>query len=368
MTKTCPWCGASPTDVHAATCRRGLSLHEALGTASDADIGRRYNLPSRSVQKLRTRRDIPAFPGPQGERAATKWSAVDWTRTNRQLARDLDVSATAVRKNRKKWATVETLQPKGQRKPPVKAEVFATVDWSRSNVRIAREIGASERTVARFRQYAMNPEAPPPKLGRTSAPATVHPRLVEADLTRPIRDLMREYSVTKYAVEQARKARGVDLRANPRSRALVDIPVERLGKVSDHELAAEYGLTATAVAQRRKKYGVAPFKPMNAAGGFQKRRTGTRPVVALGAQAPIGGKKVKSDGIKLRDRLRGRQEDEPTGPVRVEVVTPSPVDVSGMSTRERAIVRAVRAGKPWGWIEATYGATREEVAELGVGA
>lgn len=322
----CPECNARPNQPHEAACRRYNALLADLGTATDREVSLRHGVGESTVRKLRREAGILPFQprrAPMKNKRPTgpgRWASADWRLDNTALGAAMNVSRDAARKARRKWGV-----------PPERVKPAAV-------------------------------EAP------ARVPTTAE-RLAGADLTRPIRDLMREYSVTKYAVEQARKTRGVDLRANPRSRVLVDIPVERLGKVSDHELAAEYGLTATAVAQRRKKYGVSAFKPVNAAGGFQRRTAGTRPVVALGAQAPLGGRKAKpiAPVLTLKQQL-AEEEPEPTGKLRPEMVLPSSVDTSGMSTRERAIVRAVRAGKPWGWIEATYGATREEVLELGVGA
>ena len=395
MTTPCPECGAKPNQSHLAACRRYNALLSDLGTASDATIARRYGISHTHVQRLRRQHKIPPFspvvprlPGadltrpvnelawergvtPQAVRRARLRAGIRMAperaappadlvtslgqETDAALAARYGLTESAVRRMRRTRGIARLPRSQAQ-KPPKKeagAEIWEGVNWLLTDKQIGRIVGRAPRTVC----YARHKWAP-----RLEQGPAIHPRLVGVDLARDIGEIRRECKVSRNAIVRARRLVGVYVAPVPPP----VIPVDKLGTMPDTDLARLCGCSDSMIQKRRKALGVPPFMPQGTAGGFQKRRAGTRPVIALGAQAPIGGKREASDNVRLRDRLRGRQEEEPTGPIRREMITPTEIDTAGMSTREKAIVRAVRVGKPWEWIEREYRTTREEVGELGV--
>lgn len=89
---------------------------------------------------------------------------------------------------------------------------------------------------------------------------TIHPNLVGVDLTAPLRKIAEDHGVTQWEVRLARKAAGVNLSRNTKARKK---RTTRPGKLAGadltrptRELMDEYGVTRTAVSWMRRTRGI----------------------------------------------------------------------------------------------------------------
>lgn len=79
------------------------------------------------------------------ERALSLWKALDWSKTNRQLAAETGFCLDTVRRRRK------LLNERKATSYPNARRDWESVDWSKRNRTMARELGCKESAVARRR-------------------------------------------------------------------------------------------------------------------------------------------------------------------------------------------------------------------------
>lgn len=74
-------------------------LHEAGGIIPDTQIATEFGVSHNRIGELRREMHLPAYPG---NRSRIAWSLVDWTRSNVALAAELGCSARTVSNHRPK--------------------------------------------------------------------------------------------------------------------------------------------------------------------------------------------------------------------------------------------------------------------------
>ena len=172
--------------------------------------------------------------------------------------------------------------------------------------------------------------------------ATVHPKLVGVDLTRPNDVIRAERAVSDYYIQQARKALGVPAPSRKGSGALVHADLSR----PTSDLMAEYGVAASTVRKCRAALGMAspggkrgstPVRPGKLADADLTRPTAEL-VAEYGACKQAISALRKARGIKAPRRLVTRRAPVPRvkpppiprpvkpAPVReIRVVAPPPM-------------------------------------------
>lgn len=243
---------------------------------------------------------------------------------------------------------------------------------------IAEQYGAKVGAVKALRKALDIPGVNPGARGTASRAATYDHLLGKVSDA----EIGRRAGCAASVIRKRRMVRGIDVckqkRVVTKRRPVKTLSPEHealLGTVSDAEVGRLSGIQARTVRTIRARLGIAAWTPPKAeAPAPRPPRVRTprpkREPVAKVAPVPKAPPVPKSAPAprppNLREQLR-EQEPEPVAgsKVRVDLVTPTPVaDLSLLTSRERTIIRAVRAGKPAAWIRDAYHAKDDEIAEL----
>lgn len=153
-------------------------------------------------------------------------------------------------------STSGTKSPRRRRsKPKPKRVDWSSVDWSLSNADIARNVGLSRERVRQVREE-MGLEASP-SVTRTKLEAEWRERLLEAGVeTAHFAEVVRRLGVEETTARKWMKRLGME---SPSLYMDWDNE-ERLGKMSDVELAILLGVAQNTVCQARTRRGIPPFE------------------------------------------------------------------------------------------------------------
>lgn len=155
-----------------------------------------------------------------------------------------------------KSADTNAKSPRRRRsKPKPKRVDWSSVDWSLSNADIARNVGLSRERVRQVREE-MGLEASP-SVTRTKLEAEWRERLLEAGVeTAHFAEVVRRLGVEETTARKWMKRLGME---SPSLYMDWDNE-ERLGKMSDVELAILLGVAQNTVCQARTRRGIPPFE------------------------------------------------------------------------------------------------------------
>jgi DNA repair protein RadD len=173
------------------------------------------------------------------------WAAVDWARTDVAIARDLGCNGDTVRVERKRRGIAPTVTC-----VHVAPKTWHAVDWTRSDSAIARDLGCTAPTVGRERKRR--------GIAPTVTRVHVAPKTWGAvDWTRSDRAIARDLGCNGSTVRVERKRRGIEP-----TRLFMHVTPEAWGAVdwtrSDRAIARDLGCSGDTVRVERKRRGIAP--------------------------------------------------------------------------------------------------------------
>lgn len=167
------------------TIRRRRAIERALrqGGRTEVAIAAEHGVSSWSVAQIRRALGLPP------PRRRIDWSSVDWSRGDQRLARELRCGRRRVRRERMRVAPDTA-------RPPTGLADLSAADWSLTNPEVARMCGCSVRTVIRRR---------PPGTARPRG-SQVRVELGEVDWARSNKEIARRAGCSPRAVARRRPA------------------------------------------------------------------------------------------------------------------------------------------------------------------
>jgi hypothetical protein len=270
-----------------------------LGTASDKAIAAHLGISGQSVTRKRTKLGI-ANAGPGVVKIGVPRKNYDWTAeaiallgtdVDKKVASKLGLSTGAVRSKRRKLG-IASVRPNGQ---PIALTEQVIADLGvKSDGEISRSLGVSVTGIAQIRrkrgiatkiQFGSLPESANDLLGKFLD-----------------REIAERFGVTTSCVNARRNKLGIPQAPKPRKDAstvpsLPNWVMEKLGTLSDQELARDSGVDLHAVSTARKKLGKSPF-PLGIPDSAQAL-LGTMPDLKLAKIFALPGSRVRRIRIAL---------------------------------------------------------------------